>query len=241
VDVSQFAFQEKDGRFQDSLEFLLVVAHRESGEFFRYDQKVEMNLRPETRARIARSWFPLLREFELGAGGYQAKMVVRDKNSSVVGSVIHEFEVPDLSKLRTSTLVLSDVLQPPPSPAAGASPPPPGPPKLQLLARRHFPAGADLFCQFEVYGAAKDKKTGLPSVSAGFVIRRADGTVYTQTPLSRINPTSIGKLSRIVGTSLRDASPGEYEFVLSLKDELSGTALEVKEPFTVEAARVSSR
>src|SRR6202008_515670 len=53
VDVSKFASQEKDGRFQDTLDFLIVVAHRETGEFFRYDQKIEMNLMPATKERLA--------------------------------------------------------------------------------------------------------------------------------------------------------------------------------------------
>jgi hypothetical protein len=48
-----------------------------------------------------------------------------------------------------------------------------------------------------------------------------------------INPTSLGKLSRLVGTSLEGYGPGEYEFVLSLTDEVSGKTVELTEPFTV--------
>ena len=59
VDISKFDFQEKDGRSQDSLDYLIVVAHRETGEFYRYDQKVEMNLLPATRQRLSTSWFPV--------------------------------------------------------------------------------------------------------------------------------------------------------------------------------------
>jgi len=53
---------------------------------------------------------------------------------------------------------------------------------------------------------------------------------------SRIMPTSLGKLSRIIGTPLGNAAPGEYELVLSFKDQVSGKTLEVREPFTVEGA-----
>ena len=45
VDVRPFAFEEKDGRFVDTLEFLLVVAHRESGRV--------LPLRPEGRDEAA--------------------------------------------------------------------------------------------------------------------------------------------------------------------------------------------
>jgi hypothetical protein len=41
---------------------------------------------------------------------------------------------------------------------------------------------------------------------------------------------------RLVGTKLEDTAPGDYEMVLSLKDEIGGTALEVREPFSVTAA-----
>ena len=50
-----------------------------------------------------------------------------------------------------------------------------------------------------------------------------------------IQPTSLGRLSRIIGPTLEGAEPGEYEFELNLKDELSGKILDYKEDFTVTA------
>ena len=228
VDVREFVFQETDGRFLDTLEFLLVVAHRETGEFFKYDQKVDMKLLPATRERLFVSGFPIVRDFELAPGGYQAKMIVRDKNGGRIGTVVHEFEVPTLDQLRVSTPVLSDTLQP-------SSEGQQGPPRPALLARRHFPPGSTLYCQFEVYGAAKDDKTGMPRVRAGYAIRGKDGSVVAEVAPTVINPTSLGKLSRLVGTGLQGAGPGEYELVLSLTDEVSGKSLELKEPFVIGA------
>ena len=60
-----------------------------------------------------------------------------------------------------------------------------------------------------------------------------DGSPVVEVAPSRINPTSLGKLSRIVGTRLPEEATGDLEFVLSVKDEISGKTLEVKEPFTV--------
>jgi VWFA-related protein len=228
ADINGFAFEEKDGRFVDTLEFLLVVAHRETGEFFRYDQKVEMKLLPETREKARTVWFPIVRDFELPAGAYQAKMVVRDKQSGRIGTVLHEFEVPPLGQFRTSTPILSDTLLPTPEGVRAT-------PKPQLLARRSFPQGAMLYCQYDVFGAAKDPATGMPKVSAGYTIRAKDGAAVTSVPPSVITPTSLGKLSRITGSSLKDAAPGDYELVLSLKDEIQGNSLELVEPFKVVA------
>jgi VWFA-related protein len=229
VDVRNFGFQEVDGRFADTLEFLMVVAHRETGEFFRYDQKIDMKLLPATHERVMKEWMPLVRDFELSPGGYQAKIVVRDKNTGRIGSVIHEFEVPPLGPLRVSTPVMSDVLQKTQDASEGT-------PRPAMLARRNFPSGSMLYVQFEVYGAVKDKTTGLPKVTAGYQIRRSDGEVERVVAPSTITPTSIGRVSRLVGTRLEGASPGEYELVLTVRDEVAGKSVEIREPFTVEAA-----
>ena len=79
----------------------------------------------------------------------------------------------------------------------------------------------------------------MPRVSMGYQVRRSDGTLYTQDPPSIINPTPAGSLSRMIGFSLEDAAPGDYEIVMRVKDELSGKALELHEPFSV-TARLSS-
>jgi VWFA-related protein len=231
VDVRSLSFEEKDGRSTDTVQFLLVVAHRESGEYFRYDQSVELKLLPATRDRLGRTWMPLVREFELRPGGYQAKIVVRDKNSQKVGTVIHEFDVPDTVSFRVSTPIISDVRDTNEETGPGG--------RLSLLARRTFAPAGSLFCQFEVFGARKDEKSGMPKVAMGYEVRRADGSIFVGARPTVINPTSLGKLSRMVGFSLENASPGEYEMVMSFKDELSGDTVELREPFTVSADQVA--
>ncbi len=225
VDIRNLGFEEKEGRSTDTLEFLLVAANRETGQFSRQDQKVDLKLPPATRELITRTWLPIVREFELGTGRYQAKIVVRDKATGRIGTVVHEFEVPDLGQFRVTTPVLSDVRDDTEDGSAGN--------QLAVLARRDFPQGASLFCQFEVYGATRLETSRMPRVSMGYQVRRSDGTLYTQDPASIINPTPIGSLSRMIGFSLEDAIPGDYEIVMRVKDELSGKSLEVHEPFSV--------
>ena len=231
VDLKPFQFKEEDGRFVDTIEFLLIAAHRESGEFFRYDQKVDMRLQPETRDKLYRTWYPVVRDFELAPGGYQAKIVVRDKNTGRIGTVVHEFEVPALTQFRASTPVISDALREDADPKS---------PRPAVTARRSFPAGATVYAQFEVYGAERDKPTGMPRVTAGYEIRGTDGTVALKVDPSRITPTSLGRLSRIVGSPLGATPPGSYEMVLTLVDEVAGKTLEIREPFTVEPAAAAT-
>jgi VWFA-related protein len=227
VDVRALQLEEKDGRVFADVQFLLVVAHRESGEFFRYDQGVNMKLLPSTRERLERLWFPIVRDFELKSGDYQAKIVVRDTRSGRVGTVIHEFEVPPLGELRVSTPVLSDTRATTPA-AEGV----PGG-ILSVLARREFPSGADLLCQFEVYGAKKDEKTGMPRVTQGYVVKKPDGGILTAMEPSPINPTSLGQVMRTFGFKLADVPPGDYEIVMAVRDDIAGRSFEISEPFKV--------
>ena len=227
VDIRAAQFEEKDGRELADLQLLLVVAHRESGEFFRYDQGVSMKLQPSTRERLNRLWYPIVREFELRSGDYQAKIVVRDPKSGRVGTVIHEFDVPALGDLRVSTPVLSD--------SRAATPAGEGVPGgiLSVLARRDFPTGSDLLCRFEVFGAKKDEKTGMPHVTQGYVVNRSDGSVFTAMRPSPITPTSLGQVMRTFGFKLANAPLGDYELVMAVRDDLAGRSVELREPFKV--------
>jgi VWFA-related protein len=235
VDLRGLELDKADERYQGRIEFLLVVAHHESGEYFQYDQSIDMNMLPSTRERVLRTWLPIVRDFELQPGDYQAKIVVRLDPSlparrgagvnGPVGSVIHEFEVPPLQQFRVSTPVLSDT-----NTAAPGAPPEPAP-----LARREFPQGSELLCRFEVHGAARGDG-GMPRVTQGAAVRRLDGAVYASWPATEIRPTSLGQLSRMFGVVLDEAVPGDYEVVLAFRDEITGETLELHEPFKVVQA-----
>src|SRR5207249_6701676 len=159
VDIRSLAFAEEEGRSMGALQFLMVATNRETGEFFRYDQKVDLKLPPPSRERLAHTWLPIVREFELVTGRYQAKIVVRDKATGRIGTVVHPFEVPDLGRFRVTTPVLSDMRDDTEEGGTGN--------RLAILARRDFPQGASLFCQFEVYRAARLESSRLPRVSMG--------------------------------------------------------------------------
>jgi hypothetical protein len=203
------------------------VAHRDSGEHYRDDQKLDLALLPETRERLARSGYSHVRQFELSPGAYQAKVVVRERNGRRLGTVTHDFEVGSLEHLRISTPILADALQQPDG-RGGLAP--------VLAARRTFPTGSALYCQFDVYGAARDKATGQPRVSAGYELRRADGTVERRGEPTAIEPTSLGYLSRMLAMGLAGVPAGDYELILTVQDQVSGRVEEAREPFTLVTA-----
>jgi VWFA-related protein len=222
VDVRAFEFEEVEGRHLAEIEFLLVVAHRESGEFFRFDQDIDLKLRPATHERLFLQWLPIVREFELQPGDHMAKMVIREKRTGAVGTLVHVFDVPSLEEFRVATPILSDVDQ---RGAQGRGF------KPQPLARREFTRGDQLICQFDVFGAARDE-AGQPKVAHGYQVLGADGIVYMKIPESVINPTSLGALTRQFAFTL-DLAPGRYEILMTVRDQLARKALEIREPFKV--------
>ena len=115
-----------------------------------------------------------------------------------------------------------------------------GPAAAGLPGAREFTSGATLYAQFSVYGAEKDKGSSMPRVSASYDIMDADGVPRARMKPTVINPTSLGKLSRLVGTVLEGYEPGSYEFVLNIKDEVTGKTLQVREAFTVVAPAAAS-
>jgi VWFA-related protein len=224
IDVAGLAFKQEADRSTDALAFLIEAQHRETGEYYRYDQKIEMTLLPETRQKLERNGYPVTREFTLPQGAYQAKIVVKDLNSGKVGTVVHEFEVPKAGALRVSTPVMSNTLE---KAEDGSRRP-------VLQVQRAFATDSTLYCQYSVYGAAKEETGSLmPRVTAGYEIRRTDGAVFKRSAPTPINPTSVGALLRLNGIALRGAQPGEYELVLTVKDELAGQSVEVREPFEI--------
>ena len=225
ADVRGFAFTEKGGTARDTLEFLLLVAREDTGEFTRFDQQFELNLRPETRARYERDGFPITREVVLTPGRYQARIVARDRNGGRVGSLLHAFEVPDVGGLRVSSVAL----------ATGPSEASPGT-AAAPTARRQFAAAGVLHCRFEVYGAGTDAATGRPNLTAGFSIRRSDGKFLAAMPETPLQAGPDGTLARGLGVPLDGAPPGPYEVIVVVTDLVAGTAAEAREPFEIEGS-----
>ncbi|HVQ28023.1 MAG TPA: VWA domain-containing protein [Vicinamibacteria bacterium] len=227
ADIRGLAFEAKGGAASDTLETMLVVAERQTGEFHRFDQQFVMSFKPETRARYERTWFPMTRELELAPGTYQARLVARDKNNGRVGSLTHTFEVDDGTGFRISTPLLSDRLRD----DGGAGPRLPEP-----IARRVFAPSGTLHSQVEVFGAAKDAAEGTTNVTAGFSVRRSDGRFLAAAPETPIKPGPDGSLARTLGIPLDSAPPGRYELILVATDLVAGQVAERREAFDIEPA-----
>jgi hypothetical protein len=66
------------------------------------------------------------------------------------------------------------------------------------------------------------------------VVRRVeDGVTLGRTDATQILPTSLGKLSRLIGMGVDDAAPGEYELTVKIRDEITGATAEARERFVL--------
>jgi hypothetical protein len=226
VDMREVALQDKEGRHAGEVAFLAEIQHRETGEFWKVDEKIEMAMLPATLEKLRQTGYTVSREFTLPAGGYQAKVVVRDLASGRLGSVIHDFDVPATDAFRVSTPVISDVLE---ERAPGAS----SPPRPVLSVRRRFAPNSILYAQYSVFGATPDETTRMPRVVSGYDVVSSGGAVFKTGAATPITPTSIGGLLRMNGINLAGAAPGRYELILRVKDEIGGKQIEVREPFEI--------
>jgi hypothetical protein len=75
----------------------------------------------------------------------------------------------------------------------------------------------------------------MPKVVQGYLVRRSDGSILTSMEPSVIGATSLGKVTRLFGFRLKDAPLGDYEMLMTIRDELAGESMEIREPFTVVA------
>lgn len=229
IDISNFDFQEKEGRFSDTAEIVFVVSQRETGEFWDRSETVDLGFSAEVKKKLGTMpWYSLMRDFDLPPGTYQTKFVIRHKKSGRMGSVVHDFSVPSVAGWRVSSVVMTDQLLPKGADDRGAQP--------KLIARRTFRSPGPIFAKFEVYNAAKDPTTHAPKVEAGYVVRDHAGTVVTQADPTTIAAAAQGPITRMIGFRTEGWAAGDYELVLNVRDAVAGQSQEIREPFTIEAA-----
>ena len=165
------------------------------------------------------AWHPFLTRIAVEPGEHRARLVV--ENGTRVGSVTRDFVVPRFTEERLSTPILSDRL------LVGG-----GPRGLMPLVRREFGRDVTLHCWVELHGASRDDVTGLAGAAASFVARSSDGREWASGPPVEMK-TDAGRLVRLVSLPLADAPLGESEIVLTVRDDVSRSTFEAREPFRV--------
>jgi hypothetical protein len=224
ADPAPLRLQPRDGRYTATLDSYVLVHDRARGSLERNERVVEVNVPEAAWVELADRGIPLQREFDLAPGHYQATVLVSDRNTGAVGSVRHEFEVPQPRELRLTTPIVTDIVQPPAAPGAAPRPVP--------IASRRFTAGTRIAAAFEVIGAA-DGGRGGPAVAVGYALKRADGAIVASSPAQAIKPNASGQFGVTIGVTLPPAATGRHELVLSVRDENVGRVIEHVEPLEI--------
>jgi len=204
--------------------------------------KVTLNLKPETKARVEQTGIRLLNRIDLPAGRYQLRVAAHDSAGGTVGSVLYDLEVPDFAKgpMVMSGLVLSSMTgaaQPTARPDEQLKQVLPAPP----VALRSFPQNDELMLFAEVYDNVTSPAHNVDIVTT---ITTDAGEVKFKTNEERSSsdlggkPGGYGYSARI---PLKDLAPGAYVLKVEGKSRMGAgpsAAREVR--FTVEPPRPAS-
>jgi VWFA-related protein len=216
LDVRAVSFEAKEGRQVAALDTYAVVSPLSGGENKRVEKRADLSLPPDVLDRLSQQGLPLIRDFQLSPGTYQARLLVRDERSRKVGTVRHTFTVPVAKGLRTSTPILTDTVQ---ADAGGERPVP--------VAHRRFKSGSRLMYAFEIYGATQGQ------VNVTYAIRRRDGTIFAEAPPRLLSGPAGTPLTANLVLALTGAAPGDYDVMLTVTTAL-GEKLERRDAFVVE-------
>jgi VWFA-related protein len=219
-DASRLTFQGSGKARAARIEVTIAVTPRDTGKTLFANERVEVRV-PEGEAP---GWRSFAREFDLPAGVAQARLVVRDPAAEMLGAVSQRFEIPPAGTLRLATPIVTDQVV---RPSGGE-----GRPRAALAVHRTFAPAATLYCEFEVFGAARHPD-GTPHVSAGLALRTAAGEAVRQAVPTRIAADRNGRVVRLLGLPLGGLAEGDYQLVLDVRDEVGLGRIERHEPFTI--------
>lgn len=224
TDTRKVANVGDEERPQTILSLSVLATHRDTGKTQRVDQHIVVDSgKASGRGKTWEGWLAVSREFDLPPGVAQARIVVRDEFLGRVGAVTVRFVVPESAGLRISTPILTDRLLPAPA-GAGAQP--------VLLAHREFASSANLYCQYQVFGAGVEGAAG-GVIEASYELRRANGDVLRQGTQSPITRGTDGSLVRLLAFTLDGMGAGDYELVLRVHDKSTGQTRERIEPLRI--------
>ena len=225
VELDAGALPASKGRSR--LDLSIVATHRDTGLERRADELIGVS-NPEGEKP---AWRGYVRDFELPAGIAQLRAVVLDPATGHVGSITERLEVPAPGRLRLSTPILTDRLEPGSEKEAH--------PRPALTAERWFKPAGRLYCQYEVFGAARPNGAA-PRVLASLAIRGGDGTVVRQAPPSAIAADADGRIVRFLGIPLDGLGEGVYELVIDVQDQASGSWITRRVSFVLSSSPAAS-
>ena len=223
ADPAPLRLESKDGYATDVLDSWMVVQDAASGRVERDEHVIEISMPPAVLEQARRNGVPIRREFSLPPGRYAASLVVRERATGLLGSVRHEFAVPEAGGFRVSTPIVTDEFE---TPLSGRPAPVP-------IARRTFHPGSRVSCAFDIFGAARSPADGFARVTLAYNLRAADGRDIAVSPPRPLNSNAQGQVAVVLALTLPASAAGAHVLHLTVHDELAQRSLDIEEPIMV--------
>jgi VWFA-related protein len=209
VDGSALRYQEKNGRFTESVEVSIVAADQRAKVQGGDRQTFNLNLMPETRERVNRSGVRLISQVTLPPGRYQIRIGAHEATGGAVGTLPYDIELPDYTKTpfaMSGVFVTSSTANAYPTGSTetdwnGLLPAPP-------VARRVFSPSETLTWFAEVYDSSSDTAHGIALTST--IQDARDGRTIVQSRDTRVVQRRGQGHGFTTDYPLRDLKPGTY-------------------------------
>ena len=220
-------FTEKDGTFTNRLSLSVGVFNKQGKSVFAERPDVDLNLRPESHARVTEHGVRLLRHLSLPPGRYQLRVAAQDSGKVRQGSAHFDLDVPDFTR---NPIALSNVALAATADRSVYSPPKPGfDPFNGLLpgppsALREFPVNSEISAAVEVYD---NKPAPAHGIDVTARVKADDGRVVFNKHEERSSdelhgtPGGFGYTFRI---PLQGWTPGLYVLEVEAKTRLNDAA-----------------
>ena len=217
-------FSEKNGAFANRLSMSIGVFTKEGKSVAAERPDVDLNLRPETHARVMQYGVRTLRHLSVPPGRYQIRVAAQDSSKTRQGSAHLDIDGPDFTR---PPLAMSNVVIAATADRAPYTPPKPGfDPFNGLLpgppsALREFPANSEISAAVEVYA---NKPTPPHRIDITSTVRADDGKVVFSNTEERSTeelhgtPGAFGYSVRI---PIQGWSPGLYVLTVEAKSRLA--------------------
>ena len=217
-------FTEKNGTFNNRLSMSVGVFNKEGKSVTAERPDVDLNLRPETHARVMQNGVRILRHLSVPPGRYQVRVAAQDNGKTKQGSVHFDLDVPDFTK---DPIALSNVALAATADRAVYSPPKPGfDPFNGLLpgapsALREFPNDSEIAAAVEVY---VNKPTPTHRIDITSTVKADDGRVvftHSEERSSEELHGTPGGFGYAVRIPIKGWVPGLYVLTIDAKSRLN--------------------
>ena len=216
-------FTEKDGTFTNRLSVSVGIFNKEGKSVVAERPDVDLNLRPETHARVIQHGVRILRHLSVPPGRYQLRVAAQDSAKVKQGSAHLDVDAPDFTK---HPIALSSIALAATSDRALYSPSKPGfDPFNGMLpgapsALREFPNNSEIAAALEVYD---NKPSPAHRLDITATVKADDGRVVFTNSAERSSeelhgtPGAFGYTARI---PIKGWTPGLYVLTIEARSRL---------------------